>query len=108
MDCDYLMHAILAKIRCYQSFFRCIPGISPAAEVEKQPTEIQCRDDLVERGAEETVGSDILGCRKGLTLVTAKRRQCEYREVFAFDIFNFNRDLALRFSRNAYLWICAL
>src|SRR5262249_40226139 len=107
IEYDLLVLAIKAKISCQQPLLGRVPGTPSAAKVEEQPAQIECGKSLVQGYAKETAGSDILGRRESLTLVTAKRRQCQHREVFALDQSNRNGSLACRFPRDTCLWVHA-
>lgn len=68
------MLAVEAQVGCKQALIGRVPGVPPQPEVQEQPTQIQCGEDLIEVHAEETVGRDIFGDGKCLTLVAPKRR----------------------------------
>jgi hypothetical protein len=71
------MLAVEAQVGGQQALLGRVQGVSPTPEVQEQPTQTQCGEDLQDVRTEETAGRDLFGDGKRLTLVRVapKRRE---------------------------------
>ncbi len=102
------MLAVETEVGRQQALLRCVQLAPTASEVEDEPSQVQCREDVLQVGPEVAVRGDILGGRERLALVASDGRESEHRIVLALDEPDPDRGLARPLPGHARLGIQTL